>query len=214
MKKKYFWIISFSIISICIGIYISISSTQKLTPVDLKDMQNDVAEEISFNERYQEKTMQWAEKSTKIDIDELDLGFYEPHEHSDVSPERSVINYFMTGILQKNINYFSSAFDSEVLSRDLFQSKEDDKELVLKEIIDRISRSDSIERLKLKDAKGGLGPNSNKVLLEIHYKDGISKKINFSISSSEYSHSAEHSHSTFSIITSAWDIIKQIEGTE
>ncbi|CAI9386628.1 hypothetical protein [Niallia sp. Marseille-Q9988] len=213
MKKKYFWIISVSILTICVVIYISISSNQKLTPVDLKEMQNEVAEEISMNESYQNKTMEWAKKNAKVNM-ELDLGFYEPNQHSDVSPERNVINYFMTGLLQNNIDYFTSAFDVEVLSQDLFQSKEENKELVVKEIIKRISRNGTIEGLKVKESKGGIGPNSNKVLLEILYKDDISKKVNFFISPSEYSHSLEHQHSTFSIVTSAWDIVKQIEGTD
>lgn len=213
MKKKYFWIISVSILTICVVIYISISSNQKLTPVDLKEMQNEVAKEISMNESYQNKTMEWAKKNAKVNM-ELDLGFYEPNQHSDVSPERNVINYFMTGLLQNNIDYFTSAFDVEVLSQDLFQSKEENKELVVKEIIKRISRNGTIEGLKVKESKGGIGLNSNKVLLEILYKDDISKKVSFFISPSEYSHSLEHQHSTFSIVTSAWDIVKQIEGTD
>lgn len=66
MKKHYIWIISISIITICIAIYINVSSSQKLTPVDLKDMQNNVAKEVSFNKEYQEKTMEWAEKMQKV----------------------------------------------------------------------------------------------------------------------------------------------------
>lgn len=212
MKKHYIWIISISIITICIALYINVSSSQKLTPVDLKDMQNNVAKEVSFNKEYQEKTMEWAEKNAKGDM-ELDLGFYEPNEHSDVSPQRNVINYFMTGLLQDNIDYFTSAFDIEVLSQDLFQSKEEDKELVVKEIINRISRNGSIEGLKIKEAKEGIGPNSNRVLLELKYSDGLSKRIEIRISPSEYAHSEEHHHSTYSIVTSAWEIVKQIEGT-
>lgn len=43
-----------SIITICMGFYLSILSIQKFAIVDLELMSNAVAEEVLFNEKYQQ----------------------------------------------------------------------------------------------------------------------------------------------------------------
>ncbi|WP_391709088.1 hypothetical protein [Streptomyces virginiae] len=177
--------------------------------MDLKATQEQVAAQIESDNEYTEKTIEWATEQKE----NLDVGFIEPHTEkvNDVSPQRDVVNYFITGILKQDVELFMSTFQTETISSDLFKVEETDKQKVAQDIINRISKNNSIKGVNFKEKKGVFGGETNEVKLEFQYKDGKSSLVTLSLESIEEAHS-DHAHDDILVITtSSWDIIKQIE---
>lgn len=193
---------------LCVVYFIFLPS-QKEAPMDLKATQEQVAAQIESDNEYTEKTIEWATEQKE----NLDVGFIEPHTEkvNDVSPQRDVVNYFITGILKQDVELFMSTFQTETISSDLFKVEETDKQKVAQDIINRISKNNSIKGVNFKEKKGVFGGETNEVKLEFQYKDGKSSLVTLSLESIEEAHS-DHAHDDILVITtSSWDIIKQIE---
>jgi hypothetical protein len=193
---------------LCVVYFIFLPS-QKEAPMDLKATQEQVAAQIESDNEYQKKTIEWATEQKE----NLDVGFIEPHQKkvNDVSPQRDVVNYFITGILKQDVELFMSTFQTETISSDLFKVEETDKQKVAQDIINRISKNNSIKGVNFKEKKGVFGGETNEVKLEFQYKDGKSSLVTLSLESIEEAHS-DHAHDDILVITtSSWDIIKQIE---
>lgn len=190
-------------------VYFIFLPANKEAPMDLKATQEQVAAQLEADNEYTEKTIEWATEQKE----DIDVGFIEPHTEkvNDVSPQRDVVNYFITGILNQDVELFMSTFQTETISSDLFKVEETDKQKVAQDIINRISKNNSIKGVNFKAKKGVFGGETNEVKLEFQYKDGKSRLVNLSLESIEEAHS-DHAHDDILVITtSSWDIIKQIE---
>ncbi|MEM5014027.1 hypothetical protein ABER75_11575 [Niallia taxi] len=209
MTKKSFLIMIGSTLTLLFVVYFIFLPSQKEAPMDLKATQEQVAAQIESDNEYTEKTIEWATEQKE----DLDVGFIEPHTEkvNDVSPQRDVVNYFITGILKQDVELFMSTFQTETISSDLFKVEETDKQKVAQDIINRISKNNSIKGVNFKEKKGVFGGETNEVKLEFQYKDGKSSPVTLSLESIEEAHS-DHAHDDILVITtSSWDIIKQIE---
>ncbi|GKU84344.1 MULTISPECIES: hypothetical protein [Niallia] len=209
MTKKSFLIMIGSTLTLLCVVYFIFLPSQKEAPMDLKATQEQVAAQIESDNEYTEKTIEWATEQKE----NLDVGFIEPHTEkvNDVSPQRDVVNYFITGILKQDVELFMSTFQTETISSDLFKVEETDKQKVAQDIINRISKNNSIKGVNFKEKKGVFGGETNEVKLEFQYKDGKSSLVTLSLESIEEAHS-DHAHDDILVITtSSWDIIKQIE---
>lgn len=206
--KKILMMIGGTLVLLCV-LYLVFLPSNKLAPMDLNETQEQVAAQIESDKEYTEKTLEWATEQKE----DIDVGFIEPHTEkvNDVSPQRDVVNYFITGILKQDVGLFMSTFKTETISSDLFKVDKVDKQEVAKDIIDRISRNNTISGVNFKEKKGAFGGETNEVELEFEYKDGNSSSIIISLESTEEAHS-DHAHDEILVITtSLWDIIKQIE---
>ncbi|MEK4671373.1 hypothetical protein [Niallia sp. FSL R7-0271] len=206
--KKILMMIGGTLALLCV-LYLIFLPSNKLAPMDLKQTQEQVAAQIESDKEYTEKTLEWATEQKE----DIDVGFIEPHTEkvNDVSPQRDVVNYFITGILKQDVGLFMSTFKTEIISSDLFKVDKVDKQEVAIDIINRISRNNTISGVNFKQKKGAFGGETNEVELEFEYEDGKSSPITISLESTEEAHS-DHAHDEILVITtSSWDIIKQIE---
>lgn len=197
-----------SLVLLCV-LYLTFLPSNKEAPMDLKETQEQVAAQIESDKEYTDKTLEWATEQKE----DIDVGFIEPHTEkvNDVSPQRDVVNYFITGILNQDIGLFMSTFKTETISSDLFKVDNVDKQDVAKDIINRISRENTIKGVNYKEKKGVFGGETNEVELEFKFKDGKSSPVSLSLEPIEEAHS-DHSHDEILVITtSSWDIINQIE---
>ncbi|MCM3216732.1 hypothetical protein M3612_19795 [Niallia taxi] len=206
--KSFLMMIGGTLALLCI-LYLVFLPSNKIAPMDLKETQEQVAAQLEADKEYTEKTIEWATEQKE----DLDVGFIEPHTEkvNDVSPQRDVVNYFITGILNQDVELFMSTFQTETISSDLFKVEETEKQKVALDIINRISKNNSIKGVNFKEKKGVFGGETNEVELEFQFKDGKSRSVTLSLESIEEAHS-DHAHDEILVITtSSWDIIKQIE---
>lgn len=208
MNKKTAGLISILVIlGISLFIYLDINSGKQR--IELDATKEEVLKEIKESKEYTEKTIQLAEGN------DLDIGYLHQeqaeHERKE-DPKKEAIKYFIAGLLSNNTDIFLSSFNVETISKDLFQSKNPDKDNVTKEIMDKISRKGTLKEILYKVNKGFLNTDSDTILLTIKYDDQKEATVNIDLLSLSDSHH-EDEIGTYVITTSAWDMIKQIEAS-
>lgn len=147
--------------------------------------------------------------------------FEEPHEHNDtkegVDPvvlEKNRNPTYVTELLfgsatLKEKDIFSSAFDFETLNKDLFSVEEENKEKVLVEMMSRISRQNTLIDINVLTVERIEEKGVYEVKVSLFYKDEIKKTVILELIAMESFHEGEEG--VLSVLTSVWDLIKQIE---
>ncbi|QCJ45500.1 hypothetical protein FAY30_26540 (plasmid) [Bacillus sp. S3] len=176
----------------------------------LEATKKDVLNEVKKTKEYADKTSKWMGENGE----DTDIGFlHPPEEHKkNEDPKLDVLKYFIAGLLAKDIDIFLSSFNPETVSKDMYQSKVEDKTKVAKEIMNRISREGQIKDVQYKIEKGAFTSGvRNKLSVTLTYKDNRSAKVKLDIIPLGDAHQHENKESIYVITTSAWKIIEQIE---
>jgi hypothetical protein len=212
MNSKIIWGFLGAMIVIGTILFIYLGSSQGKRTLNLEETKAEVLNEVEEAENYAEETSEWMEKNGVEEI-----GFFNP-PHNEEPQEKSelkleVVKYFVAGLLDNNIDIFLSSFYPESISKDLFKQKNPDKYVVAQEIIDRISRKETIENIEYKVNKGFMDRETNAFTLTIIYKDKQKADITLEVMPVEDVHSEEEVHQMYVITNSVWDMIEQIENS-
>ncbi|KZE68002.1 hypothetical protein AWM68_17680 [Fictibacillus phosphorivorans] len=192
--------------------YFTVSADKHVEKIDIKSTKENVLNEIVQAREYSESTSKWMDSNEELN----DSGYFNPvHAHNENEEEdtkREAINYFLTGILQNEVNIFMSAFHVQSISEDLFIKEEQDKEKVVEDIIKSISREGRIKDIHYENVKGLHNSNTNEANLTLVYEDNKKAIINLKFQELKDSHT-EHEKGVQVITTSTWDMIEQIENS-
>lgn len=148
------------------------------------------------------------------------VGFQEELEKKYSKPE-AAIDYLMSGAMLKDPTVYRDSFIYETFQKDIFGQSEPDKVKLAEEIMDRLTRSGSLEKVDYKDVKWTTEKKTVRILTDFYYTD-LSEPIRVSIlvkqKEAEKKHGEdgagdEHTASTnfYYVYTSAWEMIHSIE---
>ncbi|NRD81028.1 hypothetical protein HPT25_27295 [Bacillus sp. BRMEA1] len=139
-----------------------------------------------------------------------DAGVKSKNETNQQSLKKEVAEKLILGLYIPNVDLFLSSFAPKIISKDLFSKKEIDKTVVANEMMDKITRNGKIARVKFINLKGYFNRDTDKFALIIRYKDN--KQVKITLQTTELEISNKNARKTFVIKTSAWEIIRKIEG--
>ncbi|MEI2356260.1 hypothetical protein [Mesobacillus zeae] len=176
--------------------------------LDLNETKSKVLSDVKAQKEYVNKTAKWMEEEG-----EQDIGYFHPplDDSKSIDQRKDVLNYFVTGLLENDLDIFLSSFNPESISKDLFKSNVQDKVLVAEDIMERISRKNQIEDIKYKIKKGKINTEFNKISVTITYKD--KEKAAFILDIKPVIDSHHEGESVYVITTSVWNIIEKIESS-
>lgn len=120
-----------------------------------------------------------------------------------------VTNFFFASAVLREVDLFSSVFEFEQYNVDLFLNENPDKHQVVLEMMERITREDTLNNLKIISVKKHAIEPTFTVEVLLFYKDEKVKSISLELITKGTSH--EYGDNIFFIKTSAWDIVSQIE---
>jgi hypothetical protein len=173
--------------------------------MDLESTKETVTKEIEEMERYVENTTEWAGE----DIGEI--GYLTPKKDDapKTEPMEDVLKYFITGIVDHDIDIFLSSFHPETISKDLFKKDSSDKRQVASDMIKEISRNGTLSSVQYSGKKGLFNSPTNEMEVYFIYEDKLTVKVDITVTPVGDSHHEEDE--LYVITTSVWDIIHQIK---
>lgn len=211
MNKRNIFISLFTILLLAIIFYLiwaPESGEKKM--IELESTKEEVLKEVQAANEYAKKTAEWGE------VNGGDVSYFNPpvEHNSDRDPKEDIVKYFLAGLYANDVDIFLSSFFPETISRDLFKSKNPNKDEVTREIMTKITRNGKLDSIEYGIRKGAWNQDSNTLTLDITYKDGKEAKIVIDTVPLTDSHGDhENDHSIFYITTSAWEIVRQIESS-
>ncbi len=161
------------------------------------------------------------------DIEKMKYIEDEHHDHSDLENSEEEMSGSELEILNKNkepeyvikllfgavklqdIDLFTSVFEFEQLNKALFSVVEPDKEKVLREMVSRISRNNSIKEINILSLKQEEDVSVS-AEVKISFEGDIHKNVSLVLVPASTFH--ESDNGIFVVVTSPWDVINQIEG--
>ena len=120
-----------------------------------------------------------------------------------------VIRLMFGAATLKDTDLFASAFDFERLNKDLFIVNEPDKEKVLQDMVSRISIQNTLTSVNIVSVKQS-DDMSVEAKVRLVFEGDIKKNIDLVLTPVSTYHEADNG--IFTILTSSWDLIAQIEG--
>lgn len=178
---------------------------KKKQTLDLENTQKQVMEDIKSAKDYEKKTQNWLNNGQdNIFVKHRDVG-------GKTSSEKKVdvLKYFIVGLLQNNADIFASSIYPEIISKDLFKSDNPDKNVVLQDIMKRITRDGKLNGIDYSIDKGAFNSEKDAITVTFHYKDHKTAKVNLQVMPNGDSHTSTDTY--YVIKTSTWDIIKTIK---
>ncbi len=174
--------------------------------VDLESTQEELLSDIEKIEM-QEQAYKWVHTSNSEDQGYLDK-HQEDIQEKYRKPE-NVAKYLFATISMEDADLFLQSFTTPSISKDLFLSDEPDKMLVAEEMMNRISRNGTMTRVGIISVRGSVS-GEPKVNVAISYEDNVTKKVQITMKKEYDLHHEEEF--IYSINSSVWDMIKEIEG--
>jgi len=172
---------------------ISIESSAKKVEEDIESVKN------------QEQVYTW------LGNKELEVGYLEGKDEDVFNKYRvkkGVVEYLFATILLKDPNHFVQSFQPTNISEDLFSVENPDKIEVATNMINRISRNGKLSKISYTDNKVSF-KDGETAKVKVYYTDDKIVTLNLSFSRTPTHHDEEDG--IYSIETSVWDIIKEIE---
>jgi hypothetical protein len=191
-----------------VGLYKTMISPPKITNQEIA-LNEGLAEEV------EQKIQSVMEKSStsKEDIESeiVNQSLYE----SQKDPFH-VVEYFFAAIKLRDVNLFSSFFSMESFNEELFRVENPNKEAVIRDYMEQISRNEQIVGVIYKKESFVFGKKKTGTVVEITYADGKTATVNLLLEISEphahTQHEDEHGQEGIYLINnSVENIINQIK---
>lgn len=202
--KKYIIIGCSGLLILVIGL-ILVYESEELLSID-KSTQNDIMKEIENIEAQEATINKW------VNAEDIEGNFVE-HPNEEVlaryKEKKGVVEFLFATVLMENTELFVQAFDTETISKDLFKDDEPNKELVAKRLMSRISRDDTLSEVKYTPLTGAFGTEEDESKVTLYYEDGRKVSMMLSFVKGGTAHSDDDE--IYSVKTSAWDMINNIE---
>lgn len=171
-----------------------------------KESQNEILQEIKKVEAQEEIVRKW------VNTSDYDGGFVDhPDEEilAKYKNKKGVVEYLFATVLMDNPELFIQAFNTETISKDLFKDDEIDKKIVAQRMMDRISRNKTLVGVGYTPLKGSFGAEKDESKVILRYKDDLEVSLELSFVKGGTAHAEDDE--IYSVSTSAWDMIDQIE---
>ncbi|MCK6259522.1 hypothetical protein LCY76_23405 [Fictibacillus sp. KIGAM418] len=164
---------------------------------------NDIKHDIKTHQQKEKELENWL--YTKDFEHETDIDKKMVQRYKDPA---ALMNFLFASIQMKDPTLFSESFEFEQFSKDLYKNKEEDKLQVMKEMMARISRNDSIQRIGYR-VNSSFISDRTEALLMIDYKDKKTVKVPILMKLIGTDH--DQNSEIYFITTSIWTIIQTIE---
>ncbi len=146
---------------------------------------------------------------------DLEVGYLEGKDEdvfNHYRVKKGVVEFLFATVIMEDPQHFIQSFQPEIISKDLFSVDNNDKLVVAQEMIKRISRDNKLEKIGYEENKVSFTEGET-ATINMYYKDDKVTSINLQFSKTPNHHN--ENAEIYSIKTSVWDIIEEIEkGTE
>lgn len=167
--------------------------------IDLESSQNRLKENIENMINIEDHIEEIADKYG------LDLAEYqiESIDYMDYYAEKKgVVEFLFASLVMNDSELFLQAFDMGSISSDLFAVEQANKDEVIKTMMDKITRNNTLQSINYLDENS----NTNHATVNIIYEDGLTVTIPL-----QFEKIQQQQSTLYSISTSVWDMIDIIE---
>jgi hypothetical protein len=173
-----------------------------------KDNTKQVVKDVEKLKKIEEESYERIQMMTSDDIG------YLPYSYEEImkkyQTKKGLIEYFAASLFLDNRDLFLQSFAPEVISKDLFSEKEENKYKVIGTFMDAIRHNNTLTEVGYKTKSNMLGgQEDNKITLVLKYGDR-SVEIEVELKTMKDYHGTDF-HSIYVINTSVKDIIRSIE---
>lgn len=160
---------------------------------------------------YIEKINKMEEQVFKfVDDDDMELAYLENTQDIELKyiDKKGVLEFFLAAISLNDIDLFIQSFELYTISKDIHSSAEKNKDIIIKDLISRLSREGKLIKVGFNEEKGRFGATSETVNATFFYSDGFEATVPITFSKTEDHHNGEE---VYSISTSVFDMLNIIE---
>jgi hypothetical protein len=170
----------------------------------VKDITEEVSRDIEKMEHIEEDHTHDDVEGKVEQMNDAELEILEKNKEPEY-----VIGLLFGAVTLKDIDLFASMFEFEQLNKDLFSVNEPDKKKVLQDMVSRISQQNTLTSINIVSLKQN-DDMSVDAKVRLTFEGNTQKNIVLILVPATTFHEADNG--IFTILTSSWDLIEQIEG--
>ncbi|WP_163537251.1 hypothetical protein [Gracilibacillus sp. YIM 98692] len=181
--------------------------------VDVNDTFQDIEQDIDRLKNIEESIYEFTDKHQ---IEDNYLNIQQENPLSKYHTKRNTVQYMVATAMLDEVDFFIESFLVEQFSKDLFSFDNTDKEEVVKNMMNAITRNKTLSAIGYKAHKGEFGTETNTVDVVFQYEDGLEVEMEISFQAIKGGHHREEdaTHAIHVIETSVLDVMESIEKHE
>ena len=203
------------IASLIIGVLLILFSVygiyKKIMTPKLQDQFVDI--EVEAGNMLDDKTK--VSEISKGNLTREEIAKFREEINEKYSTPESAVEYLVTLSMIKDIDSYPNAFDSITFNKDIHGHREKDKKKLILEIMDRITRKSSIEKIDFLDINWTLNKDSVRVISDFYYLDLEEPiRVNVLVTKKETTDMHDNGDTEmefYYIKSSVWELIDSIE---